>query len=320
MSSKRERESNSILMALGILTAALLGSSVVAPATQAFAQDDDNEDNHGQGLNQLDDNDDESTDNQNVNQHDPNRTVNLWAVPTHSRVDDGHYQLLKLKFRLDMINSIDEIKVTLDKGTPGEKTVIFEADGTVIFKDPAFVSVTGETKLKTDGYYAIMSAKGKFIIAIDKTQVGGGFHTALAEIKTDMGTFSDDAFFILKSEDTSPADLVANFLDSQSSLKKGKEYDTSAVESNNGGKADKHMVRIYLSTNSVLDNTDTEIGSNDVNHVAKGEFKTTHVKIEIPSNAGTGSAYLILKIDADNSITESNEANNTIAKSITVTS
>jgi subtilase family serine protease len=92
------------------------------------------------------------------------------------------------------------------------------------------------------------------------------------------------------------------------------------VESNNGGKADKHMVRIYLSTNSVLDNTDTEIGSNDVNHVAKGEFKTTHVKIEIPSNAGTGSAYLILKIDADNSITESNEANNTIAKSITVTS
>jgi len=102
-------------------------------------------------------------------------------------------------------------------------------------------------------------------------------------------------------------------------MKHGKKYNGVAVENNLGGKAGEHKVSVYLSKDSNLDTTDKMVGTSDVDHLNNGEFKEVHMKIEIPNNASTGSAYLILKVDSGNAIAESNEGNNVLAKSINVT-
>jgi len=317
MSTIRERTYDSKLLAIAAVLATILcASTVVSPMKLAAAEN--NQDN---GANGDDNRDEQATVTSDHSDSTPKRTVTLWSVPTHSRIDDGHYQLLRLKFHLDNINSIAMIKVTLDQGTAQEKVLTFKADGTIIAKDPAFVSVDGKTKFKTgSGYFAIKSADGKFRIAIDKSKLIAGFHTALAEVVTDVGTFSDDSFFILKPAKTAtPADLVANFLDSDNAMKHGKKYDVVAVENNQGGKAGEHNVSIYLSKDSHFDGIDKMVGISEVDHLKNGEFKEVHMKIEIPSGAPTGSAYLILKVDSGNVIAESNEGNNVLAKSINVT-
>jgi len=249
------------------------------------------------------------------------RWVMLWAVPTNSRIDDGHYQLLSLLFRLDMINSIDKITITLEAGTPLQKVLEFKADGTKIVSDPAFAFVVGGTTLTTDGdYYAIGKAKGRFIIAIDKTKLVAGDHSAIVEVMTDIGKFTDHAVFKLRPAEANLADLVAKFLASPNSMKIGKKHNVQALESNEGdAEAHQHKVSIYLSTDSILDNTDIKLGFAQVDHLKKDQSKIVPIKFEIPSSASPGAAHLILKVDSDNEVPESNENNNTLVKAITLT-
>jgi hypothetical protein len=158
------RKANAILV--GAMFAGLLGSSIIASAGMAA------------GL----------------------QSANLWAVPTHSRVNDGHFQLLKLLFHLDSATQIEKIRVTLDGDAT--KVVEFTANGDVLLMTPPFVMVDGSTKFVDSDGYVISKALGQFNIAINKTHplspLSAGPHTAEVEVITSTGTLTDTAHFTLR--------------------------------------------------------------------------------------------------------------------------
>ena len=245
-------------------------------------------------------------------------SANLWAVPVNSRIDDGNFQILRLKFALDTGNPLDRIRITLDPGTLQEKVLEFDANGDIITADAAFVSVDGSVKIKTDGY-SLTELSGKFKIAIDKTELTVGEHDALAEIITTGETVTDDAHFRLRAGSSGQADLVAKFFGAPDNVKQDKKYSAFVKEANEGtGNAGEHMVSIYLSSDNTLDSGDELVGEKEVNNLKSGKDRMVHVQFELPDDADTGPAYLIVKVDGDNDVSESSENNNSKSEAITV--
>jgi hypothetical protein len=245
-------------------------------------------------------------------------SANLWAVPVNSRIDDGNFQILRLKFALDTGNPLDKIRITLDPGTLQEKVLEFDANGDIITADAAFVSVDGSVKIKTDGY-SLTELSGKFKIAIDKTELTVGEHDALAEIITTGETVTDDAHFRLRAGSSGQADLVAKFFGAPDNVKQDKKYSAFVKEANEGtANAGEHMISIYLSSDNVLDGSDELVGEKEVNNLKSGKDRMVHVQFELPDDADTGPAYLIVKVDGDNDVSESSENNNSKPEAITV--
>lgn len=245
-------------------------------------------------------------------------SANLWAVPVNSRIDDGNFQILRLKFALDTGNPLDRIRITLDPGTLQEKVLEFDANGDIITADAAFVSVDGSVKIKTDGY-SLTELSGKFKIAIDKTELTVGEHDALAEIITTGETVTDDAHFRLRAGSSGQADLVAKFFGAPDNVKQDKKYSAFVKEANEGtGNAGEHMISIYLSSDNVLDGSDELVGEKEVNNLKSGKDRMVHVQFELPDDADTGAAYLIVKVDGEDDVSESSENNNSKSEAITV--
>jgi hypothetical protein len=251
--------------------------------------------------------------------------ANLWAVPVNSRIDDGNYQILRLIFNTDSGNPLDKIRITLDKGTPNEKVLEFDGNGNIITGDPAFVSVSGSIRFVTtgDGYYSLAKLKGKFKILIDKTELTIGDHDALAEIFRTGGAdvLTDDAHFKLRAGSSGEADLTPTFLGAPDNIKPDKKYNAFVKEKNQGtGNAGDHSIKVYLSDDNVLDGSDTLVGDKDVQNLKAGKTRMVTVQFELPEGADLGDAYLIVKVDGDDDVSESNEGNNTQPEHIEVVS
>lgn len=246
-------------------------------------------------------------------------SANLWAVPVNSRIDDGNLQILRLKFSSDTGNPLDFIRITLDpSGTP--KVLEFDASGNIISADPAFVSVDGSVKIKTDGY-VLTKLSGKFKVGIDKTQLTVGEHDATAEIFTvgDPIPLTDDAHFKLRAGSSGQADLVAKFFGATDNVKQDKKYSAFVKEANEGtGNAGEHTISIYLSEDNVLDSGDELVGEKEVNKLKSGKDRMVHVQFELDDDAETGGAFLIVKVDDGDDVNETNENNNTKPEAITV--
>jgi subtilase family serine protease len=86
---------------------------------------------------------------------------------------------------------------------------------------------------------------------------------------------------------------------------------TDGTRNQGGGTASASTTSFYLSTNGSLDAADTFLGSRSVAALAPGEISTSSTVVTIPPGTATGSYYLLAKSDADNSVVETNETNNT---------
>jgi subtilisin family serine protease len=79
------------------------------------------------------------------------------------------------------------------------------------------------------------------------------------------------------------------------------------------------VTRFYLSKNSTLDTADTLLpGSRAVPSLVAGASSSGSTTVTLPSPLDVGSYYVIAKSDGDNSVDESQETNNTLARSIAV--
>ena len=245
-------------------------------------------------------------------------SANLWAVPVNSRIDDGNFQILRLKFSLDTGNPLDRVRITVDPLT-SPKVLEFNGNGDVLTADPAFVSVDGSLKIKTDGY-SLIKLSGKYKIAMDKLALGVGEHDAVAEVITTAGVEADDdAHFKLRAGSTGQADLVAKFFGAPDNVKQDKKYVAFVKEANQGtGNAGEHTISIYLSEDNVLDSGDELVGEKDVNNLKKGKDRMVMMQFELDDDAETGPAYLIVKVDGDDDVSETDENNNTKPEAITV--
>ncbi|HJS83495.1 MAG TPA: CARDB domain-containing protein, partial [Nitrososphaera sp.] len=102
-------------------------------------------------------------------------------------------------------------------------------------------------------------------------------------------------------------------------VKQDKKYSAFVKEANEGtGNAGEHMISIYLSSDNVLDGSDELVGEKEVNNLKSGKDRMVHVQFELPDDADTGAAYLIVKVDGDNDVSESSENNNSKSEAITV--
>ena len=79
-----------------------------------------------------------------------------------------------------------------------------------------------------------------------------------------------------------------------------------------------YVIGFYLSTNTSLDASDTEVGVINTGNTPVGTLNNVPAAITIPAGFNPGNYYLIGKADVNNTIAESREGNNTIRKAFEV--
>ena len=122
---------------------------------------------------------------------------------------------------------------------------------------------------------------------------------------------SDRAFSI-----TAAPDLIISALTVPASAPPGQAITVSDTVNNNGpGVAPGSAIYYYLSTDSVWDAGDTYLGSRSIPSLAARAANSGCSVITLPSVMAAGTWYLIAKADGPGAIAETNEANNSLAKS-----
>jgi len=94
----------------------------------------------------------------------------------------------------------------------------------------------------------------------------------------------------------------------------------AAVTNRGGGDAGPSVVRFYVSTNLTLDAGDIPlVATRSVSSLAPGGSSAGSSTITIPSGTAPGSYYLLAKTDADGTVDETVETNNTAARGFQLT-
>jgi subtilase family serine protease len=91
---------------------------------------------------------------------------------------------------------------------------------------------------------------------------------------------------------------------------------TDTTTNPGAGPVGSSVTKFYFSTNSSFDAADVLLGSRDVPTLGAGASSTLNTTILIPSNAAVGTSYVIARADGDGTVVETNESNNTIARSV----
>jgi subtilase family serine protease len=69
-------------------------------------------------------------------------------------------------------------------------------------------------------------------------------------------------------------------------------------------------MRFYLSTNTLLDSPDVEIGSRSVAAIAAGASDSASTTLTLPVSTPTGTYFILAKADDDEAVAETSETNN----------
>ena len=94
---------------------------------------------------------------------------------------------------------------------------------------------------------------------------------------------------------------------------------TTSVTNQGGGAAGPTTTRFYLSTNSTLEAADTLlVESRAVPALIPGASSSGATLVTIPAGTAPGTYYVLGKADADGSVSESVETNNSAARGIQV--
>ncbi len=116
------------------------------------------------------------------------------------------------------------------------------------------------------------------------------------------------------------ADLIVSALTAPAIGAAGEPIVISETTKNQGaGVAAASVTRFYLSTNSSLDAGDTMLGgSRAVPSLVAGASSTGSTPVTMPTGIAAGAYYLIAQADADGAVSETSDANNTLARFIQI--
>ena len=148
----------------------------------------------------------------------------------------------------------------------------------------------------TGTYYLI--AKADADNAVAETQEGNNTNARLIQVGPDLTI----ALF------TAPFSATAGATISVS----------DTTRNQGGGAAGASTTKFYLSSNSTLDGGDVVLGSRPVPTLAAGAQDTVTTALTIPAGTAPGTYYLIAQVDADSAVAETQEGNNTNARSIQI--
>jgi subtilisin family serine protease len=91
---------------------------------------------------------------------------------------------------------------------------------------------------------------------------------------------------------------------------------TDTTQNIGGGLSDPSLTQFYLSFNSIIDSSDTLLGSRSVPALAAGAISTGSTTVTIPESTAAGNWYIIAKADNEEVVLETLETNNTYTRSI----
>jgi subtilisin family serine protease len=89
---------------------------------------------------------------------------------------------------------------------------------------------------------------------------------------------------------------------------------TDTIKNQGGDPTPATVLRIYFSTNSILDGGDTPLGDRQVPSLPVGAISSGQTSITIPAPLAAGTYYIIAKADATDQVAESLETNNTVMR------
>jgi subtilisin family serine protease/uncharacterized membrane protein len=163
------------------------------------------------------------------------------------------------------------------------------------------VSVSGETTLTIPSglglgtYYVIGEADGLKVVA--ETQEGNNAAARAVQIGPDLIVSA----FTVPSKGGGPISV------------------TDTTTNQGSANVPGTVIRFYLSANSLLDANDTLLqGSRPVAALVSGGSDSGTTTVTIPLSTSAGTYYVIAKADADNVVLETQEGNNTLARSIQI--
>jgi len=115
------------------------------------------------------------------------------------------------------------------------------------------------------------------------------------------------------------ADLTISSLLSPATASAGQSIVvTETTRNSGGGPAGPSLTQFYLSANNTLDPSDPIIGSRSVAGLAAGASSTGSTTVTIPQGVATDTWYIIGMADAESTVKEISEGNNTYARSIKI--
>jgi subtilase family serine protease len=110
------------------------------------------------------------------------------------------------------------------------------------------------------------------------------------------------------------ADLVATSVIGPNSVNRGKSISISSSVGNQGGtKAGSFTVAFYLSKDTVVNSSDSLLGTKTVTSLNAGSTTTVSGSFTVPSSMTTGNYYVGVIVDSGSAIVEANESNNSKA-------
>ncbi len=117
-----------------------------------------------------------------------------------------------------------------------------------------------------------------------------------------------------------PADLdiISNTVSISSTIPGGEITTHSVIKNLGQSVAGENQLKIYLSSNILLDINDVFLDSVLVDSLSNLQQITVDKNVVIPVGSALGINYLLFRVDANNEIYESNENNNSSYKAITI--
>ena len=114
---------------------------------------------------------------------------------------------------------------------------------------------------------------------------------------------------VVQGAQLSPTSVVAG----------GSTYASSSVYNLSGATANSSNMGYYLSTNAVLDASDVLLGNTYGYAIGVGRSSGHYTTLTVPAGTTAGGYYILFVADYLNQVAESNETNNVMAVSLTVT-
>ena len=200
-------------------------------------------------------------------------------------------------------------------GGAGPSTTRFylSANGSLDSSDTLLSGSRGVAALAVGG-----SSTGSTSVAIpENVPAGSYFLIAKADADAAVAETSETNNTAARPVSLGP-DLVVSALQPPATAAPGAAVSIADTTKNQGGNAaGGSITRFYLSTNAVLDATDTLLeGSRTVPPLAAGASSSGSTSVEFPANLAVGMYYLIAKTDADAAVAEASETNNTASRLI----
>jgi subtilase family serine protease len=93
---------------------------------------------------------------------------------------------------------------------------------------------------------------------------------------------------------------------------------SDTTKNQGGGAASASTTRLYLSTDSTFDPADLPLASRGVAALAAGATSSGTTAVTIPADTAVGTYYVVARADADDTVTETVEGNNTVVRSIQI--